>query len=90
MNENKKADYYSEVGSYRGAIKHLDQWISVNQLNLINKNRLVRWQGPPNQSIINAMKQKPLHADEFLPHLKTIRCPFCEAGFPTKEVSNTT
>ena len=84
---NKNADYYSEVGSYRGLIKMGDKWFSVIHLNYIDKSRLTRWQGPPTSNMINALKQTPQPAVQFLPHLKIVQCPFCKAGFPIKEIT---
>ena len=68
---NRNADYYSPVGSYDGAIKWQRCWIRVRGLNRILKYNMIRWQGPPSKTIINAMKfQTSVRADELLPHLK--------------------
>ncbi len=69
MKGNKLSNYYSEVGSFRGAIKIKGRWESVKDLNRIDKNKMYRWQGPPSKAISNAMNLPPIRADVLLPHL---------------------
>lgn len=69
---NRRAKYYSEVGSYRGVIRTGKgrKWVSVFDLNRINKSDWIRWQGPPSEAIIRAMKEKPIRADILYPERK--------------------
>jgi len=55
---NIKATYYSEVGSYQGAIKVSGKWIRAKNLNYLNKTGIkwIRWQGPPSPAIIQTLK----------------------------------
>ena len=69
MKGNQLSNYYSEVGSYGGAIKIKGKWRAAKDLNRINKSKMYRWQGPPSLAIINAMKERPLSANILLPHL---------------------
>lgn len=57
---NKNAKYYSEVGSYRGAIKIGGKWISAHEMHRTDKRGWERWQGPPSRAIINAMQEQPI------------------------------
>jgi len=64
---NRTADYYSEVGSYRGTVKKYGMWIAVKDLNRIDKTGMQRWQGPPSKAISTAMKEQiPIRADLLL------------------------
>ena len=53
---NIKARYYSEVGSYFGAIKLYGKWFGAKNLNYLDKTKWIRWQGPPSDPIKRAMK----------------------------------
>lgn len=69
MKGNELSNYYSEVGSYGGAIKFKGRWTAVKDLNRIDKQKMYRWQGPPSKAIVNAMKDKPIRADVLFPEL---------------------
>jgi hypothetical protein len=60
MNRNSKANYYGVVGSYAGAFKNHDgRWVGVREFNRhldLKPKPLVRWQGPPNEAILRALK----------------------------------
>ena len=67
---NKKANYYSPVGSYDGVVKWQGSWIRVSGLNRINKNGWTRWQGPPSKAICKAMRyQYSIRVDLLFPEL---------------------
>lgn len=55
---NKKANYFSFVGSYHGAVKIKSKWIKAMNLNYINKSNWIRWQGPPSKAIQTALNKK--------------------------------
>jgi len=61
--DNKKATYYKEVGGHTGALKVSGRWIGFNRseyYNLLKQGMLngQRWQGPPSQAIIKALKRE--------------------------------
>jgi hypothetical protein len=69
---NRKAKYYSTVGSYGGShdgtIKIAGWWVRAVELNRINKSDWVRWQGPPSKAIVRAMRTgNPRRADLLFP-----------------------
>lgn len=67
---NRQANYYAPYGSYDGTIKIQGQWIRATGLNRINKTGWIRWQGPPSETIILALKnQKSTSAVELFPDL---------------------
>jgi len=74
MKGNILSNYYSEVGSFRGAIKISGKWQPTKDLNRIDKSKMYRWQGPPSKAISEAMKLMPISADKLLPHLKKGKC----------------
>ncbi len=69
MKGNKLSNYYSEVGSHRGAIKIGNKWIAAKDLNRIDKRKMYRWQGSQSAALSKAMKKLPVSADKLLPHL---------------------
>jgi hypothetical protein len=52
---NKYPKYYSEVGSYQGAIKLDNRWQRAKNLNYLSRALWIRWQGPPSKAIIKAL-----------------------------------
>lgn len=69
MKGNRLSNYYSEVGSFRGAIKIGNKWIAAKDLNRIDKSKMCRWQGPPSAALSRAMEKLPIRAEQLLPHL---------------------
>lgn len=61
---SKGLRYHSEIGSFRGAVKIGGKWVSVKNLNHIEKPGWIRWQGPASDAIQNAMKEAPQDAKE--------------------------
>jgi hypothetical protein len=55
-------EFHSEIGSWRGAIKKGGRWISVKDLNRVQKTGWVRYQGPPSPALEKAMNQPPVDA----------------------------
>ncbi len=63
--------YFSEVGSYRGCVLMRGRWVSVKDLNKINKRGWKRHQGPATNAMQSAMLHQPLRAEQLFPHLIT-------------------
>ena len=55
---NRTANYYKEIGGYRGAIKRGGRWMGVHDTRRISKVGIIRWQGPPSIAIQKAMNVK--------------------------------
>jgi hypothetical protein len=65
---NRKANYFSFVGSFDGAVKVAGRWIRIKELNRIHKEDWTRWQGPPSPALARALQEpKALHAHELFP-----------------------
>ena len=56
-------EYFSMVGSYRGGIKLHGRWVSVCELNRIDKTGWKRHQGPLTAAQQRALRQKPIRAE---------------------------
>ena len=59
MSNNRKANYYSVVGAYRGAYRKGGRWIGVREFNRhpeLKPKPLRRWQGPPSTAIVKALR----------------------------------
>jgi len=54
--------YFTEVGSYRGCAKVGRSWVSVKNLNYVDKRGWLRHQGPPTPAMVNAMLNQPIDA----------------------------
>jgi len=54
--KNRNSCYYTEVGSYHGAIKLAGKWNRAMNLNYIDKSKMIRWSGPPSLAIIKALR----------------------------------
>ena len=61
--------YFSEIGSYCGAVKIDGKWVSVKELNYIDKTGWERLQGPPGKKVAEAMDQAPISARILFPSL---------------------
>ena len=61
--------YFSEIGSFRGAVLIKNKWVSIKNLNYIKKTGWNRWQGPPNKKMQDAMRQTPICAKILFPSL---------------------
>ena len=71
---NRRAKYFSFVGSYEGVIKIKGKWIRAIELNRIHKEDWIRWQGPPSPAIIRAVKTgEPFQATLLFPE-RRIEC----------------
>ena len=53
---NRKAQYYSMVGSNDGLIMNPTECMRVKDLNRIYKHDWIRWQGPPSKAMSKALK----------------------------------
>ena len=74
MDKNSKSKYFSFVGSYEGLIKTCCGWTAVKELNRINKDGWIRWQGPMSNSMSKAWNQRSslIPAVELYPERATI------------------
>ncbi len=55
---NRRANYYTEIGSYSGAVKLKGKWVRAQHLNCTNKEGWIRWAGPPSPAIQAALKRE--------------------------------
>lgn len=55
MTNNRKARYFTYVGSHDGAIRMGQHWVRAKSLNRIDKSGMIRWQGVPSEALDRAL-----------------------------------